>query len=69
MNTITIVSLSIGLMGLVATGIGTYLTYISYVNPIIRFNRFLKKPKNGRSLRVLILVKMFIDVKSIPIFK
>lgn len=46
MNTITIISLLIGLLGFIATLVGTYLTYISFVNPIIRFRRFLKKPKN-----------------------
>jgi len=39
---ITIISLVIGIFGLIATFIGTYLTYISIVNPIIRFNKFLK---------------------------
>lgn len=46
MDIITIISLLIGLVGLIATLIGTYLTYISIVNPIIRFEKFLKKPQN-----------------------
>lgn len=43
---ITIFSLILGILGFIATFIGTYLTYISIVNPIIRFNKFLKN-KNG----------------------
>ncbi len=43
---ITILSLVIGIVGLVATAIGTYLTYISFVNPTKRFNKYLKKPDN-----------------------
>jgi hypothetical protein len=40
---ITILSLIIGILGLVATLVGTYLTYISFVNPIKRFSKYLKK--------------------------
>lgn len=43
---ITILGLAIGLLGLVATLAGTYFTYISFVNPIIRFKKYLKNRKD-----------------------
>lgn len=39
---LTAASLILGILGLVATLWGTYLTYISFVNPIHRFNHYLK---------------------------
>lgn len=41
---IIILSLIIGILGLVTTLIGTYFTYISFVNPIRRFKKYLKNP-------------------------
>lgn len=43
---VTILGLLIGVLGLVATFIGTYLTYISFINPIKRFNKYLKNSEN-----------------------
>jgi len=34
------------MLGLVATLVGTYFTYISFINPITRFKKYLKNPKN-----------------------
>lgn len=42
----TILSLIIGILGLVATLTGTYFTYISFVNPIRRFKKYLKNPND-----------------------
>ena len=44
--TITILGFIIGILGLVATLVGTYFTYISFVNPITRFKKYLKNPKD-----------------------
>lgn len=41
-----ILSLILGILGLVATLVGTYLTWISFVNPMKRFKKYLKKPLN-----------------------
>lgn len=40
-----ILSLIIGILGLVATLVGIYLAYISFLNPINRFKKYLKNPK------------------------
>jgi len=39
---ITVLSLSIGIIGLFATLTGSYFTYISFINPLVRFKRYLK---------------------------
>lgn len=41
---ITILSLILGILGLAATLVGTWLSYISFINPLIRFNKYLKNP-------------------------
>jgi hypothetical protein len=43
---ITILGLILGVLGLIATIIGAYFSYISFVNPLVRFKRYLKKAKN-----------------------
>lgn len=43
---ITVLSLTIGALGLIATLVGTYFSYISFVNPITRFRKYLKNPKD-----------------------
>lgn len=43
---ITVLSLIIGIFGFIATLVGAYFTYISFVNPIIRLKKYLKKPQN-----------------------
>ncbi len=43
---ITILGLVIGILGLAATFVGTYFTYISFVNPITRFKKYLKNSEN-----------------------
>jgi hypothetical protein len=40
---ITILSLILGILGLVASLVGTYFTYISFVNPLYRLKKYLKK--------------------------
>lgn len=37
-------SLIIGILGFIATLVGAYFTYISFVNPIHRFKKYLKNP-------------------------
>jgi hypothetical protein len=41
-----ILSLILGILGLLATLIGTYIAYISFINPLIRFKKYLKRPTN-----------------------
>jgi hypothetical protein len=41
-----ILGLIIGILGLITTLVGTYFTYISFINPMIRFKKYLKKPEN-----------------------
>lgn len=50
-KTITILGLAIGLLGLVATLVGTYFTYISFINPITRFKKYLKNPKGWKKFQ------------------
>ena len=38
----TILSLIIGILGFIATLVGTYFAYISFINPAIRFRKYLK---------------------------
>src|SRR5690554_1866703 len=45
-DAITILGLLIGVLGFVATLVGTYLTYISFLNPIKRFNKYIKSPES-----------------------
>ena len=40
---ITILGFIIGILGLIATLIGTYFTYISFVNPLYRFRKYLER--------------------------
>lgn len=46
MTTNEIINQILGIVGLIATILGSYLTYISFVNPLIRFRKFLNKPNN-----------------------
>ncbi len=39
-------SLIIGILGFIVTLVGSYFSYISFVNPKKRFNKYLKKPEN-----------------------
>ena len=48
---ITILSLMIGILGLVATLVGTYFAYISFINPMVRFKKYLKNPDNWEKLQ------------------
>jgi hypothetical protein len=41
-----ILSLIIGVLGLIATLVGGYFTYISFVNPMSRLKKYLKNPNN-----------------------
>lgn len=43
---ITILSLIIGMFGLIATLVGIYFTYISFVSPVHRFKKYLKNPND-----------------------
>ena len=42
----TILSLNFGILGFIATLVGTYFAYISFINPAIRFRKYLKHPEN-----------------------
>lgn len=42
---ITILGLILGILGLIATLVGTYLSWISFVNPMNRFKKYLKNQK------------------------
>ena len=43
---INIYSFVLGILGLIATVIGSYIAIVSYINPINRFKKYLKKSKN-----------------------
>ncbi len=45
-GTIAILGFIFGILSLVATLVGTYFTYISFVNPITRFKKYLKNSKD-----------------------
>lgn len=45
-NIITILGFIIGILGLVATLVGTYLAYISFINPITLFRKYLQNPED-----------------------
>jgi len=49
----TILSFIIGILGLVATLVGAYFTYTSFVNPIHRFKRYLKNPDGWEKCPVI----------------
>ncbi len=68
-NSITVLSLLIGLFGLIATLVGTYFTYISFVNPIIRFKKYLKKPKNWEYFQGVEQYLYFYRYKKYPNFQ
>lgn len=44
-NFITALGLTLGALGLIATLVGTWISYISFVNPLKRFRKYLKNPK------------------------
>lgn len=46
----TIISLSIGILGLIATILGTCLAYISLVNPWVRFEWYLKNARSWEKI-------------------
>ncbi|MDP2151612.1 MAG: hypothetical protein Q8K13_18420 [Parvibaculum sp.] len=48
---VTILGFIIGILGLVATLVGLYFTYISFVNPITRFKKYLKNPKDWQKFK------------------
>lgn len=52
MDVITIISLLLGVLGLIATLVGTILAYTTFVNPKIRIDRYLKKPKNWEQIEL-----------------
>jgi len=43
---ITMFGFIVGILGLIATLVGTHLAYISFVNPLKRFNKYLEKADN-----------------------
>ena len=50
MNVITIIGLIIGALGLIASITGTLLAYFTFVNPKVRIDRYLKRPKNWEQI-------------------
>lgn len=68
-NLITILGFIIGMLGLVATLVGTYFTYISFVNPIIRFKKYLKNPENWEEFQGIENHLSFYRHKKYPNFQ
>ncbi len=70
MNTlITILGFIIGILGLVATLVGTYFAYISFINPITRFKKYLKNPENWEKFQGIENYLSFYRHKKYPNFQ
>jgi len=67
--TITILGFIIGILGLVATLVGTYFTYISFVNPITRFKKYLKNPKDWEKFQGTEMHLSIFRLKKYPNFQ
>ena len=66
---ITILGFIIGILGLIATLVGTYFTYISFVNPITRFKKYLKNPNNWEKFQGIEDHLSFYRYKKYPNFQ
>jgi hypothetical protein len=66
---ITILSLMIGILGLVATLVGTYFAYISFINPMVRFKKYLKNPENWEKFQGIEDYLSFYRHKKYPNFQ
>ncbi|MCL4353608.1 hypothetical protein M1615_04055 [Patescibacteria group bacterium] len=66
---ITILSLIIGILGFVATLIGTYFTYISFVNPITRLKKYLRNPKDWEKFQGIEMHLSIFRHKKYPNFQ
>jgi len=64
-----IISLTIGIIGLIATLVGTYFTYISFVNPIRRFKKYLKKPDEWEEFQGIEMHLSIFRYKKYPNFQ
>ena len=68
-NLVTVLGLLIGILGLVATLVGTYFTYISFVNPMVRFKKYLKRPENWEEFQGIDNHLSFYRYKKYPNFQ
>ena len=66
---ITILGFIIGILGLIATLTGTYFTYISFVNPITRFRKYLKNPNDWEKFQGIENHLSFYRHKKYPNFQ
>ena len=66
---ITILGLILGILGLVATLVGTYLTWISFVNPMTRFKKYLKVSSNWEKFQGIENHLSFYRHKKYPAFQ
>lgn len=66
---ITILGFIIGILGLVATLVGTYFTYISFVNPIVRFKKYLKNQKDWEKFQGTEMHLSIFRLKKYPNFQ
>lgn len=64
-----ILSLIIGILGLVATLVGIYFAYISFVNPIHRFKKYLKDPKDWEKFQGTEVHLSIYRYKKYPVFQ
>ena len=44
MSATEVINLVIGILGLMASLVGFYFTYITFVNPLVRFKQYLRRP-------------------------
>lgn len=49
---ITVVGLFLGVLGLIASIVGTALAYFAFVNPKVRVNRYLKNPESWEEVHL-----------------
>ena len=66
---ITILGFVIGILGLVATLVGRYFTYISLINAITRFRKYLKNPENWEKFQGIENHLSFYRHKKYPNFQ
>jgi len=66
---ITIFGFIIGILGLLATLVGMYFTYISFMNPLTRFKKYLEKSENWEKFQGVENYLSFYRHKKYPNFQ